>query len=313
MSKKPRVCVIGWYGHGNLGDEAFKESFETLWPYEFSFRDRPPRAGERFDALWVGGGSFLDQDFFTLRHLDLPLGFIGIGLGSTIHPNNLESLDRAKIVVVRDLRSQLRWGSSLLAPDLVFAREPLAEVPRDRITILLNDFMTPRDSAAEWKTGGYHWFCQEFAKVCDRLVDIAPLRFLPMQTGAIDDRRMAAAVIGKMRRRDHVDWRLEPMSERQLRDEIRASRLVVTQRFHGLVFSAIEQTPVVTISAHDKLYGLLAEMDRQTTGVDYYGFTDRRFNDAMGFALSTPPSDYGRQAKERWRCISDTVAKTFCF
>lgn len=315
MAKNPKICVIGWYGHQNLGDEAFKESFHALWPdFHFTFRDRPPGPDEPFDALWVGGGSFFDQPFHPLRHLRLPIGVIGVGLSSAIHANNLETLDRARIVVVRDQRSQRRWGSAVLAPDLVFARQPLPAVPRDGVTVLLNDFLTPRGTSLDWQATSYSWFCQELAKVLDRLVERGErLRFLPMQVGAIDDRRIAAAVIGRMRHRDRVEWWIAPPDEMELRRCIAASRLVVTQRFHGLVFSTIEQTPVVTITAHDKLSGLLDEMGTTASGIDYYGMTDRRFLDALDYATSTPPPTYGRLAKERWQCISATVAKLFCF
>lgn len=50
-----KVCVVGWYEgkHRNLGDEAFKPSFQKLWGnYSFTFKNYIPENINDYDLCW---------------------------------------------------------------------------------------------------------------------------------------------------------------------------------------------------------------------------------------------------------------------
>ena len=71
-----QILVYCWAGHSNIGDELFKDAFWKLFPdHSFRFTDTIAEAHKGFDALFIGGGSFLefpisgiDEEGFQVRH-----------------------------------------------------------------------------------------------------------------------------------------------------------------------------------------------------------------------------------------------------
>ena len=122
-----KVCVVGWYKgkHLNLGDEAFKPSFQKLWKsYTFTFENRIPENINDYDLCWFGGGSFFDQPLPNPKKIEIkiPIALIGVGL-KDISPANKTVYEKAKEIVVRDSDSHKRHPQSILAPDIVFSLE----------------------------------------------------------------------------------------------------------------------------------------------------------------------------------------------
>lgn len=322
-----RVLVLGWYGHGNIGDEAFKASFPLLWPQcKFSFADGvPPDVALRYDAVMVGGGSFLDAEMDGLDDVSLPMAFVGVGVGKAISGQMHRALDRAQVIVVRDrlslagLPPALR-ARAMLAADLVFARP---EFPAwtgqasGTVTVLLSEHFAPRGPhAPEWVASSWTWFCRELAQMLEG-IDLPGKRvqFLPMSTTrAWDDRRAAAHVISRMVRAAEVVWYDRPqISESELLQAIAGSRVVVSQRLHGSIFAKAIGVPVVAVVGHDKVLGLCEEA--QLSGaVGYYALSAATLSDAFFAALreggepAEARSLYLAEARERWRVASGVVA-----
>lgn len=317
---RSRAFVLGWYGHGNLGDEAFKTSFLNLFPQvDFTFGDRVPRNVNSYDFMWVGGGSFMDQAVPNPYSVDIkvPIAYIGVGLGSNVHPTHRALLDAARLVVVRNLKSKQYCEKAIVCPDLAFAmpNEQFQHRPvGKKVTILLNDFVSPRSNSPDWMYLAYYWFCAEFGTVCNDLVkDGYTLKFVPMGTGDIDDRRIAAQIVGRITKKANVIWQLEPATEVQLRTDICESDFVITQRFHGIVFSAISSVPFVSIRNHDKMLTLNEEIGWHAH-LDYYGFNKNYFSRALN-QLTVDKVDllksFTKNALEQWKCMSSIVVERF--
>lgn len=304
-----KVLVFGWYGQQNIGDEAFCDSFHSLFPeYHFTFVSRIPKSLKGFDAMMVGGGSFLDQSIPGWERVNVPLAFVGVGL-SNIHPDNQPALDRARIVVARN-KSAYRH-----VPDLVFAQPAPERQKPDRICVLLNNHFSPSPGAPEWKIPAWDWFCVEFAQTCDRLIDQyqCPVWFVPMCTApGIDDRRAAAYVVDRMRRKNQAVHVQQPMSRDQVAEQIASSHLVLSQRFHGLVFSILSGVPFIAISGHSKIENLVEEL--QYGGiVNYYGYSMLAFREALVHASNTQTfQPYVQKAKQEWSDMSVAI-KTALF
>jgi len=306
-----KVFVFGWYGSNNLGDEIFKVCFQQLWPaldFTFGSSKLPRNINQNYDALWVGGGSFLDQPILDIDTVTIPIFFIGVGISSSLSDGNKKALERAKLIICRDSKSYNSLSSrhnARVATDLVFSRNDLSPLllEQKQITVILNDFLTPVGGAVQdWRSISYYWFLQEFSKIMDRYAHQGyKIKLIPMCINSrFDDRRIAAAVQGRSSLPQYYDWVLSPIGESELRTEISKSTFVVTQRFHGLVYSIIEQRHCLPICTHDKFNSLIADLN--LSGLDYYGITDVRFREVLN-KLMSHPFDYRTyldSAKQVW-------------
>jgi polysaccharide pyruvyl transferase WcaK-like protein len=312
-----RIFIFGWYGHANLGDEVFKISFCQLWPqFNFTFGNTIPSDINQYDALWIGGGSFLDQPISNIDMVSIPISFIGVGIASSLPSCNYRALERAKLIVTRDgnsFKNIPNKQNAYLTSDLVFARKDLTPLNLEKekqITVILNDFLTPSgESVSDWRAISYYWFLQEFSKILDRFaLKDYKIKLIPMCINPrYDDRRIAGAIQGRSSYPHRYDWHLSPITERELREEISRSTFVITQRFHGLVYSLIEKCPCVTLCTHDKFSSLAADLN--IPALDFYGLTDIKFKEVLDKVMqsSLDYSAYIDNAKSAWEQI---VSKT---
>ena len=309
-----RGFVFGWYGHGNLGDEAFKPAIQSLLPgVDLTFGDHLPYDINTYDFLWIGGGSFLESPISGASHVNIPIGFVGVGLSNALHKSNRLLLKKADLVLVRDSLSKDVWTKATVVPDLVFLTDTLfTHCPQKKITILMNDFITPTESFPDWKFIAYYWFVSEFGGVCNDLIAAGySLQFLPMGVGGVDDRRCAAAIVGRIRNKSNVNWMLEPVTSEGLLKEISESEFVITMRFHGMVYSTLVGTPFICIHSHDKMLSFGQDVGWEGL-VNYYGFTKQRFMEVLS---KIPDNEllkiYTSEAKSHWQSTLDTQVSEF--
>jgi hypothetical protein len=319
-----RALVVGWYGHGNVGDETFRLAFEELWGSlaDFTFVDQVPAdVNERFDAVMIGGGSLMDHNIPSLidpQHITIPIGLIGVGIHSYLHPSPARWIKQAKVVVVRN-QSPLNPPGAIVAPDLFFACQwpvpgpPPAPTP-GYLLVLGNDFvMTRRDSPA-WQVAAWDWFKGELAHTLDQHFGGMPVIFAPMCTGPgmtmgpDDDRLFAAEIVAQMGARDRVTMLSDPADLQTLSGLITGADLIVTLRFHGAVLAAILEAPFVGISMHDKMRSFFEQND-MPNWTDYYGFTGTRLLDALEISPTrTELATLRDQGNAAWQRTSRRVA-----
>lgn len=304
-----KVIVVGWYGHKNLGDEAFKASFQYLWQdFDLTFLDYVPADVNQYDASIVGAGSFLDQPVKGIASIRIPTAFVGVGI-TRVHPENQSTLERAKVVVTRN--HVALSVPTLYAPDMVFAQKLATDSQRRKvITVLMNNHFTPRPKALEWQLRSWDWFCTEFAQAADRMIDATgcQLEFLPMCTNKFeDDRRCAGYVIDRMYNKAKVITCYAELNSQQFVRRIETSQLVITQRFHGMVYSVMSRTPFIAISGHDKIRDLTEQLQYKTL-VQYYGFSINNFMEAYAASADLQNfAPYHDKALEIWKNTSDSV------
>ena len=318
---KKKAFVFGWSGHNNLGDEAFKKAFEYLWgdKVDFTFGSRVPPNINSFDICFVGGGSFLDQEIPKLNEVEIPLGFIGIGLHSQIHLANVQALQKAKLVITRgDAVPDFIKDKSYVASDLVFSR-PFDQIDQSNTTsksksilVLGNEFLSPRRNGPLWKYTSFQWFLTEFSKVCDGWVEKGyAVNFYPMCTGdKFDDRYFAAHIASHMEKKVFVHF--GSAIESELIKHISESELIVSMRFHGNIFSTVLGKPFIGINSHDKMKTYFKNINSNNY-LDYYGFTSSAFNECIETNKIEPSrlSEYAKKEKIRWQYLSDIVAEVF--
>lgn len=328
MARK-KIAVIGWYNHGNVGDEAFKAAFQALFPqFDFTFMAHvPDDINANFDAVWVGAGSFLDEHTGGLAEITLPMAFLGIGMGHVPGDVLLSVMAKAKALVVRDsLTQKILTSVGLspeLAPDLAFANPILANPQASqgkKAVVLLNDFFTPKMDGTAWQRSAWDWFHHEFSRSLEELIRGGwEIDLVPMCQGGIDDRRPAGMIQGYLveQLQAHTHWvhaagpNVSP--EQVVHNAVAASDLVITQRYHGMIYATQLGKPFVAISGHDKIRAFTEAVGWWPV-VDFYGFNRKTFAGATKVALGTNTQgllDYAQKAKARWLDLSGTIAAKF--
>jgi len=316
-----KVCVLGWYDtptgkKSNLGDESFKLAFKTLWPsIDFTFTDKIESNINNYDSLWIGGGSFLDNDIEGINNkITIPILFLGVGLGHNIKKENKALLDQAFKVIVRDTYSLNFCKKATSIADLsysLYEEKPLNLGRSKQVVILLNDFLTPHTLSPLWVSTSYDWFLHSFGSICNDLIDEGyVLHFIPMCTGYTDDRRINGSLIGRIPNRERVIWYLNPVTLTELNAQISISEFVITQRFHGIVFSSMLGIPYISLNCHDKLKGINKEIG-WSHNLDYYGINNLDFK-AARYNLEEDRYkliEYSRTANALWKFTSDTIKK----
>jgi hypothetical protein len=318
------IYVVGWYGNGNLGDEAFKQCFQDLWGAKASFTFGsfiPDDINLKYSACFIGGGSFLDQPFPGLQKIKIPIGFIGVGIHDFVHKQNLPVLNSARLIVARNAN---RYPVEMVtASDLIFGRKhfPVRTDEKTTKTILVlgNSFLIPGKTDPYWKHTSLHWFINDFSDVLNDYIERGyQIEFYPMATSGeknrlaqIDDRVFAYHVVSQIQKKDSVKIYMGPANEKELFYRMRCAELIISFRFHGNIFSTILGKPFVGITCHDKMKSFFLESGL-TNFVDYYGFNKKAFEKA-----STPVVDIQtlktitEMERNRWRFISDIVAERF--
>jgi polysaccharide pyruvyl transferase WcaK-like protein len=272
----PKVLVYGWYGksHNNLGDEFFIEIFRALFPsFQFTFVDHIfPALLKGQDAVFLGGGSFLDQASSISPSAipllkKMPLFYLGVGVETNIHPWHEELLYAAKLIVLRSSAKaeEIRRINSnvIVATDLVYLHSLLApqktekvETKAKSILILPNVSLVPQWHAEHWKHLFWEHFRHELAQFLDELIDQGhhPKFFSMCQSKSLSDDWAALAIISTMKHRSSdLLLKVAPKTIQETLDVLAGYETVITQRYHGIVLAELAGIPYMAIAHHDKL------------------------------------------------------------
>lgn len=271
-----RLTSLGWYGHHNCGDEAFKEALRALFPVaKISFISNIPANQELInnsDYLLIGGGNIVDSGFLKgLGLVRVPYSFLGVGV---VRGNDLGLLAGAEHVIVRDelsleLASTIR-DDVILAPDIAFSLKPTRPVQYSRPTVgvFLNDCVSARFDSTILK----FIECEKVKLELARFLEALPFDvvFIPMSFTPPDDRRISLDVIGKMKQGYKYTCLTEEMSVQDCLNRAAGLDFAITMRLHADIFCTIAGVPFMDILHHDKNKGYLQTIGLPEVGMDFY-------------------------------------------
>ncbi len=259
MSHAATVNLIGWFEHGNAGDDRIASSMRGYWATRgiaVNLIDTDPlrRAQDLPPAEWVvlAGGDHWHEDFADnfakfLSYMDLPFAVAGMGVAAMTNGmrDATESLlARSRFTWLRDQTSFVLVGNDggcRLRPDVTWV-DPVP-ISHDSGPLRIGVNLRP------WPLGTWRaplWDASSWLRVLAGLrAELVPL---PLYVGPGRNDRLLLAELGRP-----VPQRFDPA----LMDGL---SVVVSMRLHGLIFAAQAGIPVVGIAYQPKCRRFMAEL-----------------------------------------------------
>lgn len=299
------ILVYGWYGQGNIGDELFTDAFRNLFPdYSFTFVTKfNAELINKADAVFFGGGSFLyakpnisDSDLKLLK--EKKIFYIGVGIETDIHPIHIDLMKIALLIATRSIEQVDRVkqinSNTRFAPDIVYSLQSkvVSNAVKDKsILVMPNISVVPKWNDIQWKHSSWNHFKSEFAQFLDLLVeDGYSLNFFSMcKNKQLDDDSAASEIINMMVHRNNTyQVQNSPKDFASVTKLLSQYKLIITQRYHGIVLSEMVRVPYVAIHHHDKLKNSVPHEGKY---ISYYGTYKQelfdQFNMTYGMNYST--------------------------
>jgi polysaccharide pyruvyl transferase WcaK-like protein len=295
-----RIAVLGWYGHGNAGDEAYKLAFPAVLPgHDLHFSEK---LTGRPDMVVLGGGDIVHPAF--IRRLqaapDIPKVAASVSLTTNSDFNALAGFAR---VHVRDhlslslAQSYLDADKLTYTPDFTFVLDPNPDEGRawleqrfedeghslrkQIVVVVLSNYIAfgnldalARDLTTFLKVS------QDVAVVADNTD--ASFVFLPFSTKSPNDDRVPCAWAAdrcKHYKKNIVVY--DTLSVQQTLNIIGAADAVVSSRLHSTIFATLCGTPFIDLTHHDKNRGFVQTVGKTAWSVPYWEFSVKHYRDLL--------------------------------
>lgn len=285
-----KVRILGWYNKKNCGDEAFELVLRQHWTgADLSFSHDSAEG----DVVVLGGGDVLKKFYLDVIG-ERKFYVLGAGAG---YPDELKDLANRGVVEavfrnrVDDDTARGLGIQSLYCPDLAFGLKPeLAKKEpseKKKMAVLLTDAVNASHADKPPKELAYaEYFKWEMAESLAYISEWYDLVFIPMSDEPYDqDLRMILDVTSRMYK---VPKTMTVLREKpSVMDLIRALSgmdLVVSMKFHGLVFGMMAGVPIINIGLTRKTHLFCEEACLGEYSLGAYGFQKERFLEVVKMA-----------------------------
>lgn len=262
-----QVNILGWYDHGNIGDEAYKLAFSTLFPENtFKFNGKLETST---DFCILGGGDVLGG--YYLKNLNNAKRKIALSITVNEETNTKEHLTQFEQLFVRDMSSfetaKKLGGNPIYIPDLTFCLKPNKEngiskiqtmfehnfidLYERKIGIIINSNLVPSHDSTSRNHTDFYKFCADLAEFIDNYN--ASFIFIPFSTHMPTDDRIANGIIASQCKYWNKNLMIfDPMSVQDTLDVISACDDVISTRLHSSIFSCIAGVHFIDITHNHK-------------------------------------------------------------
>jgi len=313
-----RILVYGFYNNKNIGDDLFECAFKAIFPeFEFVFTTRFTKENlKNCDAVFFGGGSFVysqinkDASCWDLLK-SKKIFYIGIGVESLIHQEHEELMSSAQLIACRSLEEIDRLkklnSNSIFINDIVFSLDAQRSQEKisNSILVIPNISVVPNNSSPHWMQAAWGYFKSEFSQFLDDLSGTHKIFFLPASISQrLNDSAAAHEIISATASRSGVLIDVQNFTNQQeIIGFISQFETVITQRFHGIVFCEMTNTPYIALHHHSKLQN---SQPHSGIALDYYGLKKSALHDAHRAAAGI---QFSAVDKDQYAKLNSTVRK----
>jgi polysaccharide pyruvyl transferase WcaK-like protein len=294
------IPILGWYHQKNVGDEAFKDVLRA------ALRDADPSATVSFhtpfnalksplpDKVLLGGGDVIRPFYLEKIPREVKIFPLGVGLG---YESEIELLEKASVplALFRNMEdAKLARSKGINAeycPDLTYfldEPEPLpVNFPAGKtLGVLLSDEISPtfeRRDSREYLY--YEYFRWELAYILDILAEFYNICFVAFSTTeSINDHKVGLDIFRRMAVRDRVSFITEPLSMAQALWLMKQFELVISMKFHGIMFAVNQGVPFINIAETRKTQRFCAENGLAQLSIPRYSLERERFLEVVKIA-----------------------------
>lgn len=268
-----KVTVLGWYGHRNIGDEAYKLAFPKLLPnYKLEFTNY---LNGPTTTIILGGGDVINPHFINQisRYTTADKYAFSVSTTGAVE----QYLKLFKRILSRDkdvpdftfaLDGNAKRGRMLI--EAAFA-DAGAELYERLVVITMNTFLCQGESKLARDHVNFDRVCFELAKTIDSTS--ASFLFLPFGNGFPTHDVIANGILYSRCKfwKKNLLW-TAPIDVQDALDICAAANAVIGARLHSLIFSCIGGTPCIGISHHDKTTSFLKTIGREDWNINYWQF-----------------------------------------
>lgn len=293
------ISILGWYNQKNVGDEAFKDVFQA------AVREVDPAVTVSFhaqrlpspapDKIILGGGDVIRPYYFKKILPEVAVFPIGVGLGYESEIDLLKeinvpfalfrNLDDVRIAASKSLRAEY-------CPDITYFLNdpepfPLEMKEGKTLGVLLSDEVSATFERRERinELQYYEYFKWELANIIDFLSEYYNVCFVAFSTlDSIDDHKVSLDVYRRMRARSRVSFVTRELSLGQALWLIRQFDLVISMKFHGIMFAVNQGVPFINIGETRKTQRFCAENGLSQLSIPRYSLERDRFLEVVKIA-----------------------------
>lgn len=284
---KNPIHVYGWYGHDNLGDEAYKLAFPILFPErEFIFCDSLKNINP--EVVILGGGDiFYPKMLEELKKYECRK----IAMSVNLRPEQLEYYSMFESIVSRNI-VEIKDFSKLppnihCFPDFTFClegnkergqvllekmfKEAKSELYKDIVIFTMNSYLCMKHDMLARDYISFEKACMELSNIMDNTS--ASFVFLPFGNGfPINDRIANSAIYTRCKWWKKNLLVFDKLGIQDTLDLYAAADAAIGSRLHSCIFSCIGETPFVNLCHHSKTRYFTEFIGKPHWSVDYWHF-----------------------------------------
>lgn len=292
------IPILGWYHQKNVGDEAFKDVFQaaarlldpsaTLSFHTYALGSPKP------DKVILGGGDVVRPFYLSKISPDIKVVPMGVGLG---YESEIELLENASVPFalfrnMEDVKLACSKGiNAEYCPDITYFLDEPEPLPVNfaagkTLGVLLSDEISPtfeRRDSREYLY--YEYFKWELASILDILAEFYNICFVAFSTtNSINDHKVGLDIYRRMAVRDRVSFLTEPLSMAQALWLIKQFELVISMKFHGIMFAVNQGVPFINVAETRKTQRFCTENGLAQLSIPRYSLERERFLDVVKIA-----------------------------
>jgi polysaccharide pyruvyl transferase WcaK-like protein len=286
MDRK-KVNVLGWYNHGNIGDESYKLAFPLVLHENLQFIDK---LSYPKDICILGGGDVLGGYFLEQISCAKRKVALSVSLSDNIKK---ETLDLFDLICVRDTKSaniaKEKGKSPLLYPDFAFSLTSHKQAGitlldmlfsnssidnyKKKIGIVINSHLLPTSNTPARQATMFDEFCYELSQLAD--TTNASFVFIPFGKSMPTDDTISNGIIASRCKFWKKNLLIKDnLNVQQTLDVISACDLIISTRLHSTIFSCISGVPFIDITHNHKNTALLDDMSYPYS-ISYWDFNKK--------------------------------------